>query len=70
MTQHEDFLRGFGDAMGLTDARQIETTYQAWLASEGLTEDERIDLETEGYQTGYETGEEYKKQSNEPDTND
>ena len=63
MTQHEDFLRGFGDALGLTDSRQIETTYQAWLDSEGLTEDERIDLETEGYQPGYETGEEYRKQS-------
>jgi hypothetical protein len=63
MSQHEDFLQGFGDALGLTDSRQIETTYQAWLASEGLTEDERIDLETEGYQTGYETGEEYRKET-------
>jgi hypothetical protein len=48
MSQHEDFLRGFGDAMGLSDLLEIERHYQVCLQAEGRSEVERIDYETAG----------------------
>jgi hypothetical protein len=59
---HDDFLEGFADALGLTDPEQIRAHYEAWLRSTGMSEIERIDYEGEGYETGLETGSEYRKE--------
>jgi hypothetical protein len=65
MSQHDDFLEGFGDALrvvGITDSDEIEAHYGAWLESTGMNDVERIDLEGGGYETGLEAGTEYRKQ--------
>jgi hypothetical protein len=62
MSQHDDFLEGFADAMGLSDPEQIQGHYQAWLASMGMSSAQRIDLEGGGYETGLEAGNDYRKQ--------
>jgi hypothetical protein len=52
MSQHDDFLEGFGDALrvvDITDADEIEAHYKAWLKSTGLNDVERIKLEDGGY---------------------
>jgi hypothetical protein len=59
---HEDFLEGFGDAMGITDPDELQTHYETWLRESGMTDVERIDLEGTGYQTGLEAGHQYKQQ--------
>ena len=56
MTKHHDFLRGFGNALGMTDCDEIQSHYEAWLQSTGMNDVERIDYESGGYQTGFETG--------------
>ena len=63
-TQHEAFLAGFADALGLSDPAEIEAHFEAWLESEGLNPLELIDLETCGYLTDLEVGTEYKKNQN------
>ena len=65
MSQHDDFLEGFGDALrvvGITDSDEREAHYGAWLESTGMNDVERIDLEGGGYETGLEAGTEYRKQ--------
>jgi hypothetical protein len=60
MSAHDDFLEGFGDALGLSDSEEILAHYQKWIQLEGLNEVELIDLEI-GYQTGLEVGQHYKE---------
>ena len=59
MNAHDDFLEGFGDALGISDPEEIEHHYQRWVQLSGLNEVELIDLEI-GYQTGLEVGNQYK----------
>ena len=49
---HEEFLAGFADALALSDPVQIQAHYEAWLAAEGMSMTELIDLESGGYITG------------------
>ena len=64
MNQHEDFLEGFGDALGLRveiDSALIQAHYRVWLAGSGMNTAERTDYESGGYETGLETGAEYRR---------
>lgn len=61
-TQHDDFLEGFGDALGLTDRAEIEAHYRRWLLAQDMNAVELIDYESGGYETGLETGDEYKEE--------
>jgi hypothetical protein len=49
-SQHEDFLEG------LRDSAVSEAQYLRWLADEGFSEIDRIDLEAGGYEAGLEVG--------------
>src|SRR5262249_23627008 len=55
-SQHDDFLEGFADALGLSDPEQINACYQAWLEESEMSDVERIDFEGGGYQAGLEAG--------------
>lgn len=61
MNQHNEFLRGFGDAMGLSDMpAAIESAYIHWRETEDLNPVDLIDLESGGYQTGVDVGRRWK----------
>ena len=62
---HEEFLAGFADALALSDPVQIQAHYEAWLAAEGMSMTELIDLESGGYITGLQVGTYYKKHQKE-----
>jgi hypothetical protein len=57
--QHEEFLRGFCDGSGLELAKARDA-YLRWLETEGYQEIYRIDLESGGYQAGFEVGEHWR----------
>jgi hypothetical protein len=63
MSQHEDFLAGFGDVLGLSDESQILFHYQRWKADADLNPIEIIDIESPGYQAGLEVGNIYKQEN-------
>jgi hypothetical protein len=61
-TLHEAFLRGFGQSAGLkNDALATTMAYEDWLAGLGLQTGsvEAADLETEGWEAGYDAGMDY-----------
>jgi len=58
-TQHQAFLRGFGDALGITDPLERDLAWKDWLVRLGASVVEAIDLETEGYAAGLEAGRDY-----------
>ena len=61
-SQHDDFLEGFADALGLKDPRDIQYHYELWLFESGpWNVVELIDFESAGYETGLEVGAQYKQ---------
>jgi hypothetical protein len=62
MNSHDEFLEGFGDALGIADPETRQLHYEAWLEDTGMTEVERIDIEGHGYIVGLEAGNYYKKE--------
>jgi hypothetical protein len=65
MSEHDDFLEGFADALrvvNITGQDEIEEHYRKWLEWTGMNDVERIDIEGGGYETGLEAGTEYRKQ--------
>jgi hypothetical protein len=63
MSQHEDFLTGFGDVLGLSDPTEILFHYRRWIRESDLSPIEIIDLESPGYQAGLEVGNIYKEEN-------
>lgn len=60
-TQHDEFLRGFGEGMGLSGLpHTIEAAYINWRETEDLSAVDLIDLESGGYQTGVDVGRRWK----------
>lgn len=63
MSQHVDFLEGFGDALKLSDPEQIAYHYERWVQAAGLTNSaERIDIESGGYEAGLEAATWYERE--------
>ena len=53
--QHEDFLQGFADGLGIP-LDEVEPYYQQWVTHSHFSKIDLIDYESSGYQCGYETG--------------
>jgi hypothetical protein len=60
-SQHDDFLEGFADALGVKDPNELQLHYQNWIRESGMSDAERIDIEGSGYQAGLEAGHHYKQ---------
>jgi hypothetical protein len=60
-SQHDDFLEGFSDALGIKDPNELERHYESWIREVGMSDAERIDIEGSGYQAGLEAGYHYKQ---------
>jgi hypothetical protein len=58
--QHDDFLEGFSDSTGINDPSELEQAYKNWIRHRGLSEIEKIDFESGGYEAGLEAGSDYK----------
>jgi hypothetical protein len=54
---HEEFLKGFGDALGVSNP---EFHYARFLERLGLSQAEQADMEQAGYQAGLEAAAWYK----------
>ena len=62
MTQHDDFLEGFHDALGShLSPEELERHYHAWVFQSEMNIPELIDFESTGYQTGLEAGTYFKQ---------
>jgi hypothetical protein len=53
---HEEFLKGFGDAIGVSNLSSIQFHYARFLERLGLSQAEQADMEQPGYQAGLEAG--------------
>jgi hypothetical protein len=62
MSQHDDFLEGFADGLGLTDPKEIRICYNTWRREMGMTTDQMIDYQSGGYQIGLVTGAELRRE--------
>jgi len=62
MSDHDEFLEGFADALGISDPSEIQGHYEAWLADLGMSKVELIDIEGTGYIGGLEAGAIYKEE--------
>ena len=56
---HEEFLKGFGDALGVSNP---DFHYARFLERLGLSQAEQADLEEPGYQAGLEAGAWYERE--------
>lgn len=61
MNQHEEFLEGFGDALG-EDKEMAQAHYWEWVDERGLNITEVIDAESGGYLSGLEAGKWYREE--------
>lgn len=53
--QHEDFLNGFADGLGILRS-EVEPYYEQWVTHTHFSRVDLIDYESAGYQCGVETG--------------
>jgi len=54
-SQHEDFLNGFADGLGVQRS-EVESYYEQWVVHSHFSKVDLIDYESSGYQCGFETG--------------
>ena len=59
MLQHEEFIKGFADALGLSGS-ECQKRYIDWIHVQRLSVIELIDIESGGYKAGLEAGHQYK----------